>query len=99
MAEAMTEEKTPTAHKLAAAMVEAGCPMELVKNAREYLYDDYKSTHETPCILLVDHLKDFPELRKRAMNSEFDAQGWEADAWSKTPEYESIMKDLFKGKL
>lgn len=90
----MNDERIPTSKKLADAMIEAGCPERLIRNAREYFYDDYKSSIATPCIQLVNDLAAFPELRERAMNGEFDAQPWESDEWAATDEAKEMFAEF-----
>lgn len=90
--------KKPATERLAEAMIEAGCPAEMIQLARDGYYDDYKSPEATPCINLVNALTAYPELRKRAMLGEFDAAKWESDIWAKSPEGQAVMK-LFPPEL
>lgn len=80
------EQKIPATERLAKAMEGAGCPEAMIQLARNGYYDDYKSPEATPCINLVNALSAYPELRKRAMNGEFDAKKWESDIWAKSPD-------------
>lgn len=80
------EMKTRTSEKLALAMEQAGCPVEMINKAKNFYYDDYKSELATPCIQLVMDLAQYPELKIRAMNGEFDAQRWESDEWAESEE-------------
>lgn len=107
----MSDERIPTSEKLALAMEAAGVPSSLVAKARNADYDDFRSeVSATPCLDLVNDLarlmstpqyainESIAELRKRAMNGEFDAQQWESDAWAESmkddPEMGPVLAQL-----
>lgn len=94
--------RIPTTEKLAEAMKEAGCSVELIERARNGFYDDFKSPLATPCIQLVSDLNDYPILRERAKNGEFDSQKWESDEWAHSQDGKQAMSEFsaeLKAKL
>jgi len=73
----------PTTERLAKALEEAGAPADMIANARKGYYDDYKSELALPCIQLVADLQalGLDDLRRRAMDGEFDGTPEESAAW------------------
>ena len=71
-------------------------------------YDDYLSDSATNIMDLVNELAEVAkqkpelrdpimELRKRAMEGEFDATREESDAWAASPEGQAAFRGLIKG--
>lgn len=89
-----------TAERLAEAMVEAGCPADMITRARAGYYDDYRSPLPFPITQLVDDLRDTGhyDLARRAMDGDFDGTREEADAWAASPEGQQVFRDLLGGK-
>jgi len=100
----MSSDKIPTTERLAKAMEENNCPEWMIQKARDGYYDDYKSSIATPCVQLVNDLRDAHKdvLAIRAMKGEFDAQSWESDEWAHSPDGISALADFspeIKAKL
>lgn len=85
--------------KLVNALVERGAPPLMVAHARQGLFDDYKSDHPTPCILLVEACRaaGMPDMAERAKNGEFDGTRADSDAWAKSSDGQSAFKELLSG--
>lgn len=91
-----------TTEKLARALILSNAPQEMIERARSGYYDDYKSPLGTPLVALVNDARRYhlTSIALRAMKGEFDAQGWEADAWAESAEGQTALRpfsDLTKG--
>jgi hypothetical protein len=83
----------PTTERLALALEALDDPRlsDIIKQAREGLYDDFKTTIAVPLVMLVEHLRAIDPIKfspfiARVMNGEFDATPEEADEWLFSPE-------------
>lgn len=74
----------PTTERLAKALQAGGAPAEMVRAAREGVYDDFKSDSPTPCMDLVRDLGEAKlfDLQNRAMDGEFDSTAEESATWA-----------------
>lgn len=100
---------THTKDRLAAALLEAGLK-EMATRAGNAWYDDYLSPLDTPIMTLVDDLAVAAakadvharpavlELRRRAMNGDFDATLEESEAWAASPEGQETMRSLLRNQ-
>lgn len=88
--------RVPTWKKLVDALEEASAPQWIIKNAREFLYDDYKSSESNNISLLIDHLRRerLYDLAQRAINGEFDGQEWEAHEWARSLEGQEVFREF-----
>jgi hypothetical protein len=86
----------PTTERLALALTHAKAPQVLVDRARAGYYDDFKSDLPLPIVALVNDAKQYHlnNIALRAMNGEFDSQKWEAEAWVKSEEGQSVMREI-----
>jgi hypothetical protein len=93
-------DRTPTTEKLAKALEEAGAPEEMITHARAGYYDDYKSDVAAPIAYLVQDARTagLTTIAERAIDGDFDAQGWEADEWAHSPDGQATFAGFFKGK-
>lgn len=89
----------PTSEKLAEALTHASAPTSMIQRAREGYYDEYKSSIATPIIALVQDARKYHlnNIALRAVNGEFDAADWEAEAWAKSEEGQEIFKQFLPG--
>lgn len=73
----------PTTERLAQALEQAGCPPDMIDNARNGHYDDFKSDLAQPIHQLVADLNVLgqADLATRAINGEFDSTPEESQAW------------------
>lgn len=85
----------PTKLRLARVLREHGLH-EMAAAAARGRYDDYESDSATPCVDLVNDLgrAGALELRRRAMDGEWDGTKEEADAWAASPEGRSVYAEL-----
>jgi hypothetical protein len=72
-----------TRNRLARVLDEAGL-LDMAQEAARGRYDDYDSESATPCVDLVNHLRERgrEDLAKRAMSGEWDATIEESGAWA-----------------
>ena len=99
----------PTTEKLARALESfPAIPPAMVKNAREGMYDDFKSPLTFPEITLVAELRavagntslprsarqEIERLAKRVINGEFDATPEESRAWAESPDGQETFRVL-----
>lgn len=89
--------RTPTSDLLADALDAEGAPREMVDAARSGHYDDFRSELAFPLTQLVHDATRFgmDGIVKRALDGEFDAQDWEAEAWRASPEGRATFHELF----
>lgn len=89
-----------TTEKLAQALTFARAPQSMIALARDGYFDDFKSPLAFPIRALVAEASKYHlnNIALRAMNGEFDAQDWEADAWGKSAEGQAMIQDLYEGK-
>ena len=90
-----------TKDKLAGELRMAGLPKMADKAATGY-YDDYISPLDMPISQLVTDLARAGtpaamDLRRRAMDGEFDATKEESDDWAKSPEGQEAFRSLWRG--
>lgn len=76
----MTE---PATEILAQALRKAEAPQWMVQNAKTGVYDDFKSSLDTPQVQLrIDALSNgLRDIADRVLEGEFDASKEEADRW------------------
>jgi hypothetical protein len=88
--------RQPTTEKLAQALEAAGAPADLVHRARAGDFDDYKSELAMPITALVQEARrlGLDDIAERAEAGDFDAQGWEAEAWAQSPEGREVFRQL-----
>ena len=96
-----------TKDRLAAALLEAGLK-EMADRAGNAWYDDYQSPLDAPINTLVDDLAvaagkadvharpAILQLRKRAINGDFDGTKEEGDAWAASPEGQETFRKLLR---
>ena len=89
----------PTKERLAIHLESLGHDY-LAKRAREGLYSDFESKHETPKVLLMRDLKrnNLYKLAALVRQGEYDDTKAESDAWAKeqTGEVKQILDDIEK---
>lgn len=95
----MSVDRYGTAKRLAAALVVALCPLEMVERARAGYYDDFLSDHGDNIGVLVRELRALGQhsLAQRAMEGEFDSTREESDAWADSPEGRATIRELTGG--
>lgn len=88
--------KKATSDKLAEALIHAKAPQIMIERARSGMYDDFKSDLPLPLHALVDDAKQYHlnNIALRAMNGEFDAEQWEADAWAISAEGQEAFQQI-----
>jgi hypothetical protein len=99
----------PTTEKLARALEAIpAIPPAMVKNAREGMYDDFKSPLTFPEITLVAELRavagnkslprsarqEIGKMAQRVIDGEFDATPEESAAWAESPEGKETFRQL-----
>ena len=93
------EQRLPTTERLATALREANAPESMIKRAEAGYYDDFKGPLAQNIAELVADCglaQGLDDIAWRAMDGEFDATNWEADAWAKnTPEGRAVMQEFF----
>jgi hypothetical protein len=102
----MTE---PTTEKLARALEAIpAIPREMVRNARDGMYDDFKSPLTFPEITLVAELRkvagntslprsarqEISKMAQRVIDGEFDATPEESAAWAASPDGQETFRAL-----
>jgi hypothetical protein len=94
------KERRPTTDKLAEALSLAGASQWMIDNANAGYYDDFKTNLHFPINQLVlDAMAEgLLDIELRAKRGEFNAQDWEADEWSKSPEGQATFAELLKEK-
>lgn len=92
----MTE---PSSERLAVALEEAGAPAEMIKRARADYYHDYKSDIPFPeTQLLMDaRLHGLESIAEGVLEGKWDATKQEADDWARSPEGQSVFRQLLEG--
>ena len=96
----------PTSEKLALALESIHAPQEMVRAARDGMYDDFKSDLATPIGQLVQDLDSLAEawwheghpeaaekaraLKKAALIGKFDASKEEAAAWAEKEGWKDV---------
>lgn len=92
-------EHVPTTERLARAMEQALCPVQMIASARAGLYDDFKSELALPMQHLVADLRRVGQhaLARRVIDGEFDATREEGDAWAASEEGRAAFRDLTGG--
>jgi hypothetical protein len=90
----------PTTERLATALLQAGAPPWMIENAKNGLYDDFKSEIAIPTVLLVAHLKrlGMQEFAQRVVDGEFDSTKEEAEEWANSPEGQETFRKLINGE-
>lgn len=88
------QQPIPTTEKLAQALELANAPTDMVARARAGYYDDFKSHHPTPIVLLVEDCQrlGLTDIAQRAMDEEFDATKEESEAWANSSEGQEILQ-------
>lgn len=96
----MEEERIPTSEKLAQSLRAVNAPLDMIVRAEVGYYDDFRSELAYPVKQLVlDAVANgLPDIAMRAMESEFDAQNWEIDAWANSSEGQETLKQYMKGQ-
>ncbi len=89
-----------TKDKLVKALREAHAPLEMIDRAKNYYYDDYKSSVGNNIQVLVQDARKhgLADIAQRAMDGEFDGQQWEADDWAKSPEGQETFREFMPSK-
>lgn len=97
---------THTKDRLADELQKLGLD-EMSAKARTGHYDDFLSTLDTPIIQLVNDLEDaararldrsarIRDLRRRAINGDFDATKEESDTWAASPDGQAAFAKLIR---
>lgn len=97
----MTDRKLGEAqHKLLQALRAAKAPQEMIDAALEGRYDDFKSDHATPMVLLVQELRErgLEDIAQRAISGEFDGTKADSDAWAASAEGKETFAELVEGR-
>jgi hypothetical protein len=92
----MNTEHIPTTERLARALEAAGAPQDMINMARAGYYDDFKSDHATPIVLLVQDAQaiGLKDIVDRAIDGEFDATKEEGDEWMQSPEGQEVLQSF-----
>lgn len=91
--------RTPTTELLAKALQEVQAPQWMIDQAKQGFYDDFKSDIGSPLLQLVQDSMNarLPfDFIQSVKDGKFDAQDWEIEEWSQSPQGRSLMDDLEK---
>lgn len=96
----MADDDRNTTAYLAAALQAAGAPPDMVTQARQGYYDDFRSPLAFPISQLVADAAKYglTDIAERAKRGEFDATKAEADAWATSPDGQAAFRDLLEGR-
>lgn len=91
-------QKKSTSDILTEVLENAKAPAFMIRRARIGYYDDFKSPISNPIHQLVYDARQHGliDIAERAKSGEFDAQDWEAEAWTKTSEGQEMMDRLLQ---
>jgi len=94
----VTDPAIPTKERLARAMEEALCPVQMIASARAGLYDDFESNLALPTMHLVAELRAIGQhaLVARVIDGEFDGTKEEADAWAASEDGQATFRELIR---
>lgn len=86
--------------KLMAALRAAEAPQQMIDAALDGRYDDYKSDHATPMVLLVQEARarGLEGIAQRAISGEFDGTKADSDAWAASAEGKETFAELVEGR-
>lgn len=88
-----------TSDRLAAALVEAGAPGDMVTKALNGYYDDYRSPLAMPeTQLLADaRLHGLTSIAEGVLRGEWDGTKEESEEWAKSPDGQAAFRELLGG--
>ena len=91
------QDRQPTTEKLAKALEELKAPKWMIDNARNGVYDDFKSQYAMPLhvLAIAAQSQGLPQsFIDRVIDGEFDAQLWESEKWFQSPEGQQVLNEL-----
>lgn len=93
-------ETAPSQKALAAALVEAGAPGEMVAKALNNYYHDFLSPLAAPELALLEDARrlGLESIAQGVLEGRWDATKEESDEWAKSPEGQEVFGKLLGGK-
>lgn len=87
--------------RLVRALRDAGMPPQMISDAENAYYDDFRSPLDMPEIQLADDLQHIGtpaamEVLDRHLAGEFDATAEEGKEWARSPEGQDALRSLLR---